>query len=332
MIAVLVAALFLQDTPPLLPPPPDAPRAEVVALDVDGQPVAPGKLPQSTSAEARAAWERLAGAVAAEGTAGGAVAGFDLALDLELRIRENQTNAFPDARYAYLAPGYLLADTGKGRRQVRGPNGDWLFDSSQPGERALVRLDVGRENAEDRRQLDEALDVARLFVLLVDPRNVRVARFAAAADPEAFVPTKLAAKAHELDWFELSTPDVRPGAKNRAGARILLGMARDSGLPVLSIADDIEAPRRVNATTACVELDAWKEFDGRLLPKKILVFLPRITDVPGADGTTARAADGWRTEPAMNLVLKSGSLNPKLTSADFMRPDPAMLTRPRDGK
>ncbi len=331
MIAALALALFAQDIPPPLPPPPDVKPVEVVVRNVDGEMCEPGKLPTSTSPEARAAWERLARAVSGGATERKPVTGFDLALDLQLRIQENRSNAFPNARYAYMAPGYLLADTGKGRSQMRGPKGDWLFDATQPNERALVRLDVGRENAEDRRQLDEALDVARLFVLLVDARNVRVVRFVAAANPEAFAPTKLVGAAQALEWFELETPDVRPGTANKIGGRILLGMVKDSGLPAMAFADDAAAPRRVNPTTSCIDLAEWKLFDGWLLPKKILVFLPRIVEAEGAGSATSRVADGWRTEPAMDLVVRSGALSAPATPADFLPPDPAALTKPSSG-
>ncbi len=327
IVALALALLAFQGEPPPLPPPPEKHPVESTPLDIDGHPIAAGKLPESTSVEARTAWDRLTRAVASESGANTPITGFDLALDLQLRVQENRTNAFPNARYAYLAPGYLLADTGKGRRQVRGPKGDWLYDQSQPNERALVRLDVGRENAEDRRQLDEALDVARLFVLLVDPRNVRVARFTAAANPESLVPTKLVEAARKLSWFQIDTPDVRPGAQNKTGARILLGLASDSGLPVMAVADDAAAPARVNPTTSAIELSDWKTFDGRRLPKKILVYLPRIQEVNGAGGATSRVADGWRTEPAMDLVVRSGSLAAPLKPEDFLPPDPATLKK-----
>ncbi|MCY2960677.1 MAG: hypothetical protein NTY35_10975 [Planctomycetota bacterium] len=334
MIAVLALATFgllLQDAPPPLPPPPDAAQPATIVLDADGEPVAAGRLPKSTSTEARAAWDRLAAAVATAGEARTPIRGFDLALDLRLRVQENRTNEFPDARYAYLAPAFLLADTGKGRSQMRGPKGDWLYDATQPAERSLVRLDVGRENAEDRRQLDEALDVARLFVLLIDSRNVRVIRFAATASPEAFLPTKVVDTAQTLSWFELETPDVRPGAQNKSGARILLGMSKDSGLPVIVLADDAAAPRRINPTTSCVSLSDWKRFDGWLLPKKLLVYLPRIVDAEGAGGVTSRVADGWRAEPAMDLIVKSGSLKAPLRPEDFLPPDPTRLAKPPSG-
>jgi len=330
-LALLVPALRLQDGPPPLPPTPDAPRPAVIVLDADGEPVAPGRLPKSTTAGARSAWDRLAAAVAQGGATRVPITGFDLSLDLQLRIQENRSNMFEKARYAYRAPGYLLADTGKGRRQVRGPQGDWLLDATQPTERALVRLDVGRENAEDRRQLDEALDVARLFVLLVDPQNVRVIRFVEAPVPVALVPEKLAAGAAQLSWFELETPDVRPGVKNQVGARILLGIAGASGLPAMAVADDAAAPRRVNPTTSFVDLQEWKPFDGWMLPKKILVFLPRVVEAEGAGGATSRVAEGWRAEAAMDLVVRSGSLKAPPEERIFLKPDPAEMAKPPSG-
>ncbi|MBL8863457.1 MAG: hypothetical protein JNK02_15805 [Planctomycetes bacterium] len=322
MFAAALLALAAQEVPPPLPPLPDARPAAAPVLDVDGAPVEPGRLPASTAPEARAAWERLAAAIAAGATSREPVTGFDLQLDLRLRVRENQSNDFPGARYAYLAPSWLLADTGKGRRQVRGPRGDWLYDATVPTERALVRLDVGRENAEDRRQLDEALVVARLFSLLVDARNVRIVRLVPAENPQTLLPAKAAQAARALSWFELETPDVRPGAGNPRGARILLGLAADSGLPALALSDDAAAPRRVNPTTAAIALSDWRAFDGRLLPRKVLVHLPRIVEVRGAGESSSRVADGWRAEPAMDLVVKSGTLSAPLTPEDFLPPAP----------
>ncbi len=323
--AVALAVCLIQDAPPPLPPLPDAPKAAAPVLDADGEPVVPGKLPKSTTPEARAAWERLVAAGSPAGESRTPVAGFDLSLDLRLKIEENRSNDFPEARYAYLAPNYLLFDTGKGRTQLRGPKGDWLLDSKAGEGRAHVKLDVGRENAQDRRQIEDGLDVARLFVSVVDARSVRVIRFEARAVPEALLPPSRVEDAKKLTWFELQTPDVRPGAQNQAGARILLGMSPDTGLPAMAIADDARAPQRVNPTTTTVDLNEWKPLDGWMLPRKILVFLPRIVEQAGAGGATSRVADGWRKEPGMDLFVRSGSLKNTLKPENFLPPDPATL-------
>jgi hypothetical protein len=312
----LLRPLAAQDGPPVLPPvlpPPPAERpVEAEVLDVDGAPAVAGRLPASTTADARAAWTRLAAALEAGGPARAPIAGFDLALELRLRVQENRTNDFENARYAYRAPGWILADTGKGRRQVRGPRGDWLYDASVPTERALVRLDVGRENAEDRRQLDEALQVARLFTLLVDARNVRVLRWAAAERPDALLPPRAVEAARSLAWFELETPDIRPRPDDPRGARIVLGLAPDSGLPALAVADAASAPRRLSPSTSAIELAGWRTFDGRLLPRTILVHRPRLTE--------GGAPDGWRDAPAMDLAVKSGTLSAPPDEAEFLPP------------
>jgi len=322
MIAAAALALCLfQDAPPL-PPLPDAPKAAGPVLNADGEPVEPGKLPKSTKPEARAAWEKLVAAGSPAGETRTPVAGFDLSLDLRLRIEENRSNDFENARYAYLAPAYVLFDTGKGRTQLRGPKGDWLIDAKAAEGRTRVKLDVGRENAQDRRQLEDAIDVARLFISVVDARNVRVIRFESRAVPESLLPPLRAEDAKKLTWFELQTPDVRPGAENQAGARILLGLSPDTGLPAMAIADDARAPKRVNPTTTTVDLADWKPLDGWMLPRKILVFLPRIAEQAGPNGATARVADGWRKEPGMDLVVRSGSLKNTLKPEAF---DPAAI-------
>jgi hypothetical protein len=328
LTALALALLLLQDAPPPLPPPPDAPKAEAPLVDVDGDPLAPGKLPRSTAPEARKAWERLVAASLASAAGAEPVRGFDLSLDLRLRVRENQTNDLPEARYAYVAPGYLIADTGRGRTHLRGPQGDWLVDSKADTGRTLVRLDVGRENAEDRRQIAEALDVARLFVGLVDPRNVRVQKLAPAAVPEALLPAQLLETARKLAWLELQTPDVRPGTDNKVGARILLGLAADSGLPALALADDARAPQRLNPTASCVDLQQWKPMDGYSVPRKILVHLPRVVEAQGAGGATSRVAEGWRDEPAMDLFVRNGTLRPQLKPESFLPPAPEKVPAP----
>ena len=54
---------------------------------------------------------------------------------------------------------------------------------------------------------------------------------------------------------------MRPGVANKTGARILLGLAAESGLPALALADDAAAPRGVNPTTSFVELaDRFPDF------------------------------------------------------------------------
>jgi hypothetical protein len=334
----LTLCLF-QDAPPPLPPLPDAPATAGPVLDIDGEPVAPGKLPKSTQPQASAAWQKMIAAGSTTGEARTPITGFDLALDLRLKIEENRTNDFPKARYAYLAPNFLLFDTGKGRKQLRGPDGDWLVDSKAGEGRALVKLDVGRENAQDRRQIEDGLDVARLFVGVVDARNVKVIRFEPRGVPEALLPPGLvehAKKANpprivdpaKLAWFELQTPDVRPGAQNQAGARILLGISPETGLPAIAIADDARAPQRVNPTTSCVVLSDWRPLDGWMLPRQISVYLPRLVEQVGAGGATSRAADGWRKEPGMDLVVTSGSLKNTLKPDDFKRPDPATIHAP----
>ncbi len=324
MLAALVLALPIQDVPP--PPPlPEAPARPAEPLDVDGAPLAPGRLPASTTAQARSAFERILSARTVPGEPDARVTAFDLALDLRLRASERQTNELPNARYAYLEPGYLLADTGKGQMHLRGPKGDWLVDTRANPGRALVRLEVGRENAEDRRQIEDAVDVARLFVGLIDPRALRVQKFAQAEVPAGLLPPAQLEAARKLAWFELATPDVRPGAGNATGARLLLGTPPEGGLPSLVIADDVRAPAGVNPTTSCVLIPEWRAIDGWSVPRRVQVFLPQVVEVEGAAGARSTVARGWREHPAMDLVVKSGSLKPRLVPADFEPPAPEQV-------
>lgn len=299
-LAVLaLACAFVQDPPP--PPLPEVPKPPVI-VDADGREAKPGVLPESTSPTARAAFERIVAATLPPAEAREPVRAFDLAIDLRYRASDAQSNDFPNARYRFLAPSFLRAGTGNGREHVRGPKGDWLVDLSKPEAPEKIRLDVGRENVEDRRQLDESAAVARLFAALTDPRALRVTRLVELASaPE--LPNGLAKAGETLGWVEIESPDVSLGASPAPNAldRIAVGYDKTSGRVQIARVERRGPP----ATALAIQLDKYKEIDRFQVPHAVQAWM--------LDPKTR----AFRASPSMDLVIKKASLRAPLVPSDF---------------
>lgn len=299
-LAVLaLAGALVQDPPP--PPLPEIAKPAVI-LDVDGREAKPGVLPESTSPAARAAFERIVAATLPPAEAREPVRAFDLAIELRYRASDAQSNDFPNARYRFLAPGFLRAGTGNGREHVRGPKGDWLVDTSKPESPEKIRLDIGRENAEDRRQLDESAAVARLFAALTDPRALRVTRVTELAAPPA-LPKKLVENGAALGWLEIESPDVSLGASAASSAldRIAVGYDRSSGRVQLARVDRRGPP----ASALAIQLDKYKEVDRFQVPHAVKAWM--------VDPETS----AFRAHPSMDLYIVKASLRAPLVPSDF---------------
>jgi hypothetical protein len=65
---------------------------------------------------------------------------------------------------------------------------------------------AGREYAQDRRELTESLNIARSFVALTDPAQLRIAKLEELSAPPATVPPSLSDVALKLDGSRSRAP------------------------------------------------------------------------------------------------------------------------------
>lgn len=319
--ALPCAHVRAQDQKPVPPPlpalPVTAPTAPV--KDVDGNVAEPGKLPQSTTPAARERWEGIVRASLDPKVERKPVTAFDLRLEVR-RQANGQSNDLRGARYQFLAPGYLRTDTGHGNVHLRGPKGSFLIDSSQQGKIDRIPLDVGRGNAEDRRQLEEELAIARNFVGLTDPRSLRVLRLVESAAAPAALPDAVKGFATKLAWLEIESPDLFTGRSAEPGrgprtARIDLGVDPKTQLVGLVLVDDAALPAGVHESTVLLKFDMYELIDGFQVPHHISIYMP---DVPAADAPAPKSPLALRGKPALEMGLMPGStLRASLKPEDF---------------
>lgn len=283
---LLVPGLFLALAPlaaaqvPGTPPP--APGSDGTAAEAAVK-LVPGVLPEGTSAEARAAWERFTGAMSAGRHVEGGVRSFDIAFDVTRRDGA-QSNDF-DMRVRYLAPSWCSMQMGK-RVLAQGPEGAWLSD---PKAKETIAL-VGREYEQDREHLQETLTVARNFVSLLDPTSLRIAALRRLPEPPAGVPAELGVerlgtvtRAAALEWIELDTPDFRVLPRSSEprvaplGYRVALGLDPKTGRPHLARVHEIGDALRERRTALLVALPARAYADvreGYAIPYTLHVYEP----------------------------------------------------------
>jgi len=285
----LLLSLLLLQGPPIPAPP--------IPAEQGGEKVADSP---------RATWESLAKATLAEEP----VKAFDLAFHLRVRPDDIQTNDLA-ARYRFLSPGYVRATLESGREHLRGPDGDFLID----GEEALKL--VGREAAEDKKQLDEAVGVAKNFMALTDIARLKPKEVSAAAPPMHLIPKELQERAASLRWISirtdgfqlLSSTPLPEGARREQSA--LLGLHHRD--PVLSLAmiieDTLGADGLPLSQPQLVLLDLRKAtaLDGFKVPHHLRVH-----------GLELRGGERrFRSKPAYELWLRGGTLRPTFADESF---------------
>jgi len=278
--------------------------------DAGGQ-AATEQLPASTSARARELFGALLAAT--EPKAEERVRSFDLTFEGRAYSGEKQTNDF-DARYLYLAPGYVRMDLASGRQRMRGDEGDFLVDKS-----GVYKL-KGRDYAQDVRELDDTVAVSRLFIGLSDPRKLRIESLAVMPAPPAGLPAgSLAEQAAGLDWLVLHSPDFH--VQNDKGAptldRVQLGLTRDTHLPVMATVthggDELSA--------VLARLEDYQTLDGYRVPWKVTTW--RVAEgqvATGPAGPRPSRPLAFDQRPAVKLWLKKGRLGAPLTPKDFLPP------------
>lgn len=294
--------------------------------DADGNPIQPGVLPAKTTPEAAEAWRRVTGATGFTGE----LAGFDLRFHLILRQKELDNEL--DARLSFLKPNYVRAELGSGRSQLRGPEGDFLIDGDE-----VVRL-VGREGAEDKKQLDRTAALARNFLGLVDPTELRILDLALLDAPPAGLPEDMKLRTVSghagdgnaaqlgagLKWLSLRSPDFELESASPDGAPLvrscLIGFHPETFDVELAVLQrDRDAKPRVAVDRAARDTlvvvmgrHQLRESDGVRVPRWIGVF-DVVDPLTGA----------FRERPASELILTddgSGGFRTALAPTDFLPP------------
>jgi hypothetical protein len=306
-----ILAITAQETgggqkPPPLPPPfpgKEVPSGGANAVTTE---LRPGVLPASTTPEAAAAWDTVCKASLAPGTERSAVRAFELVLGVRARNGTGGTNDL-DAEFRYLQPGYVRVKTVKSNKEVgRGPGGDWLVDGARSEK---IKLSVGREYAEDRRQLDDWAAVARIFVSLTDPRSLRLAALDVLKSAPLAIPAQLAKRAGELAWLRVRSPDFRLVGANPASNvfRGSLGWDRKTGLVELALVEEDAPDDQLRASAKLVEMREPTASGGLLVPKRIFIYSTEEGRIPLA----------FAVQPGLDLFVTGSNLRATLRPEDF---------------
>ncbi|MFN0007762.1 MAG: hypothetical protein ACKVXR_07625 [Planctomycetota bacterium] len=298
---LLLAALApLLQAPPPAPPLPGAKESQPVDPAILA--LVPGAIPAGATAAAREDWKKLEAATFVPGSQRAPITAFDLSIDIRYKRNAAGSNDLK-AVYRYLAPGFVRIDL-ENSSTMRGPKGDWL---EAPARKEKIDLAVAREHAEDRRQLDETLSVARHFIALSAPGSLRIASLEKLAEAPQGLPKPLEERSKKLAWLRLRSPDFRlvgAGAMS-AMSRATIGFAPETGRVEIALVE--EDKPGLAPTARVVELAGKQEAQGYVIPKQIRVFSIEDSRLPLA----------FTAEPGMDLYVLRANLQPALTAADF---------------
>jgi hypothetical protein len=264
---------------------------------------------QPQDGAAQSLWKNLLEAAqpTRPGTARKPVSAFDLTFDGRARMKGKQSNDFNNTRYRFLAPSWVRTSMESGVDRMRGPEGDWLVDEKKKDK---IRL-VGRDFAEDRRELGDFQNIARNFVNLTDPARLQVQALRVLTASPATLPASLAKRAAELDWIEITSPDFRLTRSQApdpdAPFKAQIGLDKRDHLPRLAIIWEDDRGQILWESALCVELDQFRRLDDFQVPFTMRTY-------PPAEG--GRFADRWELQ--IWLIENGASLRPKLTPRDFV--------------
>jgi len=298
--------LFLAALGPLLQAPPPAPplpgATESKPVDPAILALVPGAIPADATQAAREDWKKLEAATIVPGSERAPITAFDLGIDIRYKRSAAGSNDL-EAVYRYLTPGFVRIDL-KNSSTMRGPQGDWLV---APARNEKINLAVAREHAEDRRQLEETLSVAKHFIALSSPGSLRIASLEKLAEAPAGLPKPLEAKSKKLAWLRLRSPDFRLVGVGTATAmsRATIGFVPETGRVEIAL---VEEDKPGFAPTArAVEFTGTHEAQGYVIPKQIRVYSIEEGRLPLA----------FTAEPGMDLYVLRANLRPTLAAADF---------------
>jgi hypothetical protein len=252
--------------------------------------------------EARALWERVC---AASGEAQREeLRAFHLTADVLTR-QGVQTNEATHIDYRYLAPDCIrFALPSKNETGRFGPAPEQYWTRTSEG----VVVLTGREYAQDRKSVDDALTLARNYVALSNPARLRILKVELLAAAPTGLGKELVSRTRKLRWLALESPDfalLRGELAREAPAvyRVELGL-REDFLPAIAIVRERGNP---GADPLLVEFSQYQEKDGFKLPFQLRVH--------GIDRTQAPASFAERA--AQEVYVTAAALRPSLTVEDF---------------
>lgn len=276
-------------------------------LRSDGSEARPGELPPAASAEARAAWEGLASRLTEEEP----MRSFSLRFYLRQQPLDRPQSNDLRLEFSFLSPGLVRARLESGRTLLRGPAGDYLLEKNADP----LRL-VGREGAEDRKQLDQMAAIAANFVGLTDPRTLRLAELSVTTTPEAGIHPRFRSQLSELSWLRIVSPDLYlgPQAPRAADAppplyRADLGYDPESGAIRIAVIHELVEGAALQSGAMFVRMEDHAERDGLLVPHTIEIHEVQPEVEP------------WRFAPSPSTQLwlqkRRGRLRARLLPEDF---------------
>jgi len=282
----------------------DAPQAKIE----------PGQLPADASPEARALWNTLVDAMLGSSeTRQPPLRSFDLRFNM--LVQRKGSHEVDKARFLFRAPNWVSSELSKTNRLVRGPQGDFLIGADD-----VVEL-VGRDTAEDRRQLDDTVSIAHNFTALTDPSRLRLKTLELASMPTT-LPPDLRELGGTLRWLEAESPDFRlyrteRSSRRRRGReepvyRAVLGLDPRHGTPRLVVIAELLGRRGDPGSALLVQFDDFKDLDGYQVPHYVATRSLDPQSVPLAFG---------RRDELRLWLFDEGRLNPVLEPERFSPPE-----------
>jgi hypothetical protein len=296
------------DKPVDVPKPPEQ-DAKTAPLPPRLEALVPGAMPADAAPEAVAMWTAVRNGLGAE-PSGAPVTAFDLGFEARVWQPNGEgEKTLKNAQLRFLAPDFVDSALESGRRRLRGPRGDWIVDAKGQAQRLQ-----GVELAQDRRELDQIVHVARTFANLVNVRSLRLRKLERIAAAPFQLPASMTERAAGKSWLSLVSPDFaiarHDGTKSERDVRVWLAIDSATHLPSLAVVAEDDRGTLAPESALLLELVNWTVLDGLRAPKSVRTFLP---DTSG--GT-------WRFQEKQNLQLwlTKGSLRAKLVPADFEPP------------
>jgi hypothetical protein len=285
---------------------PPAPTTAVAPVELKA-----GELPANASEDAKALWQKLVAATRVDPLAAKPT-GFDLTFEGEAHQAQRQSNDFPKTRYRFDPSGrgsVRLTMLASGRERLFGKDGAFLLDGKE-----VVPL-TGREHAEDRRQVNQELSIAKNFLALTDPKSLRVAKLEKLPAPPSVLPKPLVAAGAKLEWLAIESPDFRlfqsTSVAPNANWRVELGLDAATHLPKLVSVTEIGLATMQAESAMLVDFRRYQALDGFQVPAELETY--------GVDP----ALSPWKYSRFSTLKLglcAGGTLRPTFKESDFLPP------------
>lgn len=275
----------------------------------DGTVVKPGELPPGASPAASNRWNNLA----AELTKDEPVRSFLLEFYLRQQPRDRPQSNDLRLTFSFLAPSFVRAKLESGRTHLRGPQGDYLLETNQEA----IKL-VGREGAEDRKQLDQMAAIASNFVGLTDPRTLRLASLETLDAAPAGIHPKHKAALAPLVWLRATSPDFYLGPQQPAADgtpplyRADLGIDPETKAVRFALIHELFEGKPLRSGAMFVQMKAHEKRDGLFVPHEVDIYEVDPESMPPR----------FFASPTSQLWLKRdrGRLRAKLQPKDFLPP------------